>query len=291
MIGLILIGHGDVPKAYLEALEEFVGHQQAAAYVLVPSDGDMDAVRTELLKTIAEVDQGSGVIICADVLGGTPSNLAISCMGSGRVEVITGVNLPLLIKLAGLRSAPDSLASIAEQAIEAGRKYINAARLVLSGANVSPRPERLQEAPALHLLTLSLIDQVDNELARLSRNIPNEPVQLATHRDRVKFLENLLNGLVTLSGHLESLLAGNTNLDHIQKAVDALGEVKSELQKWWDDNKATAVDWCVRFPAIGGVIGMLRFAGADPTMASAVAIAGIGGPKLVSAVKDFVNKK
>ncbi len=131
MIGLIVVTHGNLAKEFVAALEHVVGPQaQAAAIPILPAD-DMEERRNAILAAAKAVNTGDGVIILTDMFGGTPSNLSISVMDAGSVEVIAGVNLPMLVKLARIREVVP-LADALKQAQEAGRKYIHVASLVLN---------------------------------------------------------------------------------------------------------------------------------------------------------------
>ena len=132
MIGLVLVTHGKLAEEFRHALEHVVGPQKAIETVCIGPEDDMDQRRQDILEAVMSADEGHGVIILTDRFGGTPSNLAISVMSSGRIEVIAGVNLPMLIKLAGIRGDDDMERALVE-ASEAGRKYINVASRVLSG--------------------------------------------------------------------------------------------------------------------------------------------------------------
>ncbi|QRM53673.1 PTS sugar transporter subunit IIA [Sinorhizobium sp. BG8] len=132
MIGLVLVTHGKLAEEFRHALEHVVGPQKAIETVCIGAEDDMDQRRQDILEAVIRADEGNGVIILTDMFGGTPSNLAISVMADGRIEVIAGVNLPMLIKLAGVRGDNDMDRALVE-ASEAGRKYINVASRVLSG--------------------------------------------------------------------------------------------------------------------------------------------------------------
>ena len=132
MIGLVLVTHGKLAEEFRHALEHVVGPQKAIETVCIGPEDDMDQRRQDILDAVTAADEGHGVVILTDMFGGTPSNLAISVMSSGRIEVIAGVNLPMLIKLAGIRGDDDMERALVE-ASEAGRKYINVASRVLSG--------------------------------------------------------------------------------------------------------------------------------------------------------------
>ncbi len=133
MIGMVLVTHGRLAAEFIAALEHVVGPQRNIAAVCIGADDDMERRRQDILSAIAEVDAGKGVVLLTDMFGGTPSNLAISVMDKARIEVIAGVNLPLLIKLAGLRET-ETLAAAVAGAQEAGRKYINVASRLLADA-------------------------------------------------------------------------------------------------------------------------------------------------------------
>lgn len=132
MIGLVIVTHGALAEQFLLAMEHVVGPQPAAKAVCIGPDDDMDKRRRDILKACGEVDQGEGVILLTDMFGGTPSNLAISVMEQTNAEVIAGLNLPMLIKLASVRGR-ESLATCVHYAQEAGRKYISVASYVLAG--------------------------------------------------------------------------------------------------------------------------------------------------------------
>ena len=126
MIGLILVTHGRLAEEFVHAMEHVVGRQEAIATICIGPNDDMERRRHEIADAITAVDSGQGVIILTDLFGGTPSNLAISLMDAGRVEVIAGINLPMLIRLAGARKAMDLAAAI-RAARDAGRNYITIA--------------------------------------------------------------------------------------------------------------------------------------------------------------------
>ncbi|MDZ7628661.1 MAG: PTS sugar transporter subunit IIA [Parvularculaceae bacterium] len=132
MIGLVIVTHGRLAENFVAAMEHVVGPQTAIETVAIAADDDMERRRDDILEAARKVDAGKGVIILTDMFGGTPSNLAISVMGRANAEVIAGVNLPMLIKLASIRG-DRSLKEAVAAAHEAGRKYINVASWVLSG--------------------------------------------------------------------------------------------------------------------------------------------------------------
>jgi len=132
MIGLVLVTHGHLADEFRHAVEHVVGPQENFGAISIGADDDMEARRAEIIEEVRRVDTGHGVIILTDMFGGTPSNLAISVMKPGSVEVIAGVNLPMLIKLSSVRKNDDMAAAL-DEAQRAGRKYINVASQVLSG--------------------------------------------------------------------------------------------------------------------------------------------------------------
>ena len=130
MIGLVLVTHGRLAEEFRAAMEHVVGAQRNVGAVCIGPDDDMERRRAEIRALIAQVDTGDGVVLLTDMFGGTPSNLAISMMDRDGVEVMSGVNLPMLVKLAKVRST-QTLAECVECAQVAGRKYIAAASHVL----------------------------------------------------------------------------------------------------------------------------------------------------------------
>jgi PTS system mannose-specific IIA component len=133
MIGMILVTHGRLAAEFVAALEHVVGAQSQIAAICIGADDDMEQRRRDILRSIAAVDTGDGVALLTDMFGGTPSNLAISVMDRGKIEVIAGVNLPMLIKMASLRQT-EGLERSVLGAQEAGRKYINVASQLLADA-------------------------------------------------------------------------------------------------------------------------------------------------------------
>jgi mannose PTS system EIIA component len=132
MIGLVLVTHGRLAAEFRAALEHIMGPQrQIEAVAIAPTD-DIEHRRQDIIDAVARVDSGNGVAILTDMFGGTPSNLAISVMNAPNIEVIAGINLPMLVKLAKVRE-DTTLAEAAAMAQEAGRKYINIASQVLDG--------------------------------------------------------------------------------------------------------------------------------------------------------------
>ncbi|MHA7775047.1 PTS sugar transporter subunit IIA [Roseibium sp. M-1] len=134
MIGLVLVTHGRLAEEFKAALEHVVGPQEQVETISIGPDDDMEQRRQDILAAVEAANSGQGVVLLTDMFGGTPSNLAISVMDSKSVEVVAGVNLPMLIKLASVRSDRD-LAEAVDEARQAGQKYISVASQVLSGQN------------------------------------------------------------------------------------------------------------------------------------------------------------
>ncbi len=132
MIGLVIVTHGGLAKEFRAALEHIVGPQQQIETISIGPDDDMVERRREILEAAARSDSGKGVILLTDMFGGTPANLAISIMEEAKVEVIAGINLPILVKLATVRGELD-LREAVLMARDAGRKYIKVASQELSG--------------------------------------------------------------------------------------------------------------------------------------------------------------
>ena len=133
MIGLVLVTHGRLADEFVIAMEHVVGKQDQVATIAIGPEDDMEVRRADIAEAIAGVDSGAGVIVLTDLFGGTPSNLAISLMERGRVEVIAGMNLPMLIRLGSARKAM-KVADAVAAARDAGRKYISVASEVLGEA-------------------------------------------------------------------------------------------------------------------------------------------------------------
>jgi PTS system mannose-specific IIA component len=130
MIGVVLVTHGNLAKEFVAICEHIMGPQERIETVCIAPGDDMEKRREDILRAVESVDGGNGVVILTDMFGGTPSNLAISVMNSDRIEVLAGVNLPMLIKLINVRSVMP-LSQVVLQAQESGRKYINIARNLL----------------------------------------------------------------------------------------------------------------------------------------------------------------
>jgi PTS system mannose-specific IIA component len=133
MIGLVLVTHGRLANEFVTAMEHVVGKQERILTICIGPDDDMEERRADIAKAIKAVDDGRGVIVLTDLFGGTPSNLAISLMEAGKVEVIAGINLPMLIRLGGARQTRKLTEAVAA-AREAGKKYITVASEVLGAA-------------------------------------------------------------------------------------------------------------------------------------------------------------
>lgn len=133
MIGLVLVTHGRLAAEFVTAMEHVVGPQSAVETICIGPEDDMELRRADIAKAIQGVDSGRGVIVLTDLFGGTPSNLAISLMSPGKIEVIAGINLPMLIRLEGARRTMNVKDAVAA-AREAGRKYISVASEVLGEA-------------------------------------------------------------------------------------------------------------------------------------------------------------
>lgn len=133
MIGIIIVTHGALGQELIHVAEHVVGRQQHLVTVNIGPEDDIEQRRQEIISRIATSDQGAGVAILTDMFGGTPSNLAISVMVPGKVEVIAGVNVPMLIKLLSVRSTMPLMNAVMT-AQEAGRKYINVASNLLKKA-------------------------------------------------------------------------------------------------------------------------------------------------------------
>jgi PTS system mannose-specific IIA component len=132
MIGMVVVTHGRLAVEFVSAMEHVVGPQKQVRAISIGPDDDMERRRKDILDAVAEVDERYGAILLTDMFGGTPSNLAISIMENAKIEVIAGINLPMLIKLASVRQTCTMEETISA-AQESGRKYINIASHVLSG--------------------------------------------------------------------------------------------------------------------------------------------------------------
>lgn len=130
MIGLVLVTHGSLATEFVVAMEHVVGPQQQIETICIGPEDDMEMRRADIAGAVARVNDGAGVILLTDLFGGTPSNLAISLLKAGEIEVIAGINLPMLIRLESARKVMDVRAAVAA-AREAGQKYISIASELL----------------------------------------------------------------------------------------------------------------------------------------------------------------
>ncbi len=132
MIGLVVVTHGQLAGEFLAAMEHVVGVQKHTLSICIGADDDMDQRREDIAKAVGATDTGEGVLILTDMFGGTPSNLALSLLEKDRVEVLAGVNLPMLIKIAEAR-AHVSLNELAAQGKDAGARYIALGSALIQG--------------------------------------------------------------------------------------------------------------------------------------------------------------
>jgi mannose PTS system EIIA component len=135
LIGIVVVAHGRLAAALLDATEHVVGPQRATRAIAIEPSDDLHARQAEISQAVAEVSEGAGVVVVTDMFGGTPSNLAHGALSGPGVEVVYGANLPLLVKLAKMRDRP--LAEAVRAAIDAGRKYIDSAAGILETARTS----------------------------------------------------------------------------------------------------------------------------------------------------------
>ena len=133
MIGIVIVTHGALARELLSVAEHVVGKQQHAVPICIGPEDDIERRRQDILAAVAQVDKGAGVVVLTDMFGGTPSNLAISVMTPGTIEVIAGVNVPMLIKLISVRASLPLMTAVMT-AQDAGRKYINVASALLKKA-------------------------------------------------------------------------------------------------------------------------------------------------------------
>ena len=141
MIGLVVVSHGKLALEFIAATEHVVGKQKNIKAICIEPEDDMEKRREDIMNAVKEVETGGGVAILTDMFGGTPSNLAISIMGKVPVEVVAGINLPMMVKLTSIRSTTP-LAEAVLIAQEAGRKYINVASNLLSKGNQDQPKEK-----------------------------------------------------------------------------------------------------------------------------------------------------
>jgi PTS system mannose-specific IIA component len=145
MIGMVLVTHGHLATEFRAALEHVVGPQKQLASISIGPEDDMERRRLDIIEAIRQSDTGEGVVLLTDMFGGTPSNLAISVMNGGNIEVLAGVNLPMLIKLASVRDC-QPLEQAVLQAQDAGRKYVHVASRILSPKCAAVKPQATEPA-------------------------------------------------------------------------------------------------------------------------------------------------
>lgn len=133
ILGIVLVTHGGLASAFVDVLEHVLGKQQSIISIGIEPHDNLTSRRADIVRAIKEVDHGCGVIVITDMFGGTPSNLAIAAMQGRPIEVIAGVNLPMLIKIAEARTANKPLHQVVLEAQEAGRRYIHVASGFLEG--------------------------------------------------------------------------------------------------------------------------------------------------------------
>lgn len=126
MIGIVIVSHSNIASEFLSVLEHIVGKQENIEAISIFPNDDVEKKRGEIITAIKNVDQKKGVIVLTDMFGGTPSNLAISVMNEENVEVVAGVNLPMLIKISALREKCN-MKELIKRSQESGRKYMNVA--------------------------------------------------------------------------------------------------------------------------------------------------------------------
>lgn len=132
LIGLVIVAHGQLARALLEATEHVVGPQSGVTTIAIEPNDDLSARQVEISAAVKAADRGAGVIVITDMFGGTPSNLAHGALHGPGVELVYGVNLPLLVKLSKMRDRP--LDEAVGAALVAGRKYIDSAAAILEAA-------------------------------------------------------------------------------------------------------------------------------------------------------------
>ncbi|MFY9629777.1 MAG: PTS sugar transporter subunit IIA [Methylocystis sp.] len=145
MIGMVLVTHGHLATEFRAALEHVVGPQKQIASISIGPEDDMERRRLDIIEAVKQSDTGEGVVLLTDMFGGTPSNLAISVMNGCNVEVLAGVNLPMLIKLASVREG-QTLEQAVLQAQDAGRKYVHVASRILSPRCGEPKKQTIEPA-------------------------------------------------------------------------------------------------------------------------------------------------
>lgn len=134
MIGIIIVTHGNLALELKSAMEHILGVQKNIEIICISSDDDLDERKNDIKSSIKKIDNNNGIVMLTDMFGGTPSNLAISFLETGKIEIISGVNLPMLVKLIGLRDSND-LSGVAQETKDSAQKYISIASEILSENN------------------------------------------------------------------------------------------------------------------------------------------------------------
>lgn len=134
MIGIIIVTHGNLALELKSAMEHILGVQKNIEIICISSDDDLDERKNDIEGSIKKIDNNNGIVMLTDMFGGTPSNLAISFLKTGKIEIISGVNLPMLVKLIGLRDSND-LNEVAQETKNSAQKYISIASEILSENN------------------------------------------------------------------------------------------------------------------------------------------------------------
>ena len=134
MIGIIIVTHGNLALELKSAMEHILGVQKNIEIICISSDDDLDERKNDIEGSIKKIDNNNGIVMLTDMFGGTPSNLAISFLKTGKIEIISGVNLPMLVKLIGLRDSND-LNGVAQETKNSAQKYISIASEILSENN------------------------------------------------------------------------------------------------------------------------------------------------------------
>lgn len=134
MIGIIIVTHGNIALELKSAMEHILGVQKNIEIICINSDDDLDERKNDIQVSIKKIDNNNGIIMLTDMFGGTPSNLAISFLKTGKIEIISGINLPMLVKLIGLRDSND-LNGVAQETRDSAQKYISIASEILSENN------------------------------------------------------------------------------------------------------------------------------------------------------------
>ena len=213
MIGLVLVTHGRLGAEFLAAMEHIVGPQTHAHAIAIGPTDDMEARRRDIAQAIAKADTGRGVVVLTDMFGGTPSNLAISVMRPGRIEVVAGVNLPMLLKLASARANGDLAAAIAE-AQEAGRKYIHVASRLLEENGKSAMGGAVNEVRR-RVVILNRRGPHARAAAKLAETVSRFGAEVEVSRGALSVSARSIMGLMMLAA------SPGVELDLVAKGADA----------------------------------------------------------------------